>query len=81
MSDSPSRDQLPLPDYDQLPLGSLQAGIRSLDTPGVQALLSYEQSHDDRLPVVQVLRRRLEDLRAGAEPTGGQPNEPTRHAT
>ena len=71
MSRAPDRDELPLPDYDQLPLGSLQARIRSLDATGVQALLSHEQSHGDRLPVVRVLQRRLEDLEAGAEPTDG----------
>ena len=71
MSRAPDHDELPLPDYEQLPLGSLQARIRSLDATGVQALMSYEQSHGDRLPVVQVLQRRLEDLEAGAEPTDG----------
>ena len=77
MSQAPNHDELPVPDYDQLPLGSLQARIRSLGAEGVQALLSYEQSHGDRLPVVQVLRRRLEDLEAGAEPTDGDPTART----
>lgn len=31
MTDAPSRDELPLPDYDHLPLGSLAARIRTLD--------------------------------------------------
>ena len=33
-------------------------------------LLAYEREHGNRLPVVQVLERRLEELRAGAEPSG-----------
>lgn len=77
MNQGPNHDELPLPDYDHLPLGSLQARIRSLDPAGVQALLSYEQAHGDRLPVVQVLQRRLEDLEAGAEPTDGDPTAQT----
>ena len=70
-------DELPLPDYDHLPLGSLESRVRSLDADGVEALLAYEQAHGDRLPVVQVLQRRLEALRAGAEPTGGDPTAVT----
>jgi hypothetical protein len=70
---APTHDQLPLRDYDHLPLGSLKSRVRSLDAAGVEALLSYEQGHGDRLPVVQLLQARLEELRSGAEPTGGDP--------
>ena len=69
----PHHDELPLPDYDHLPVGSLEARVRSLDADGVAALLTYERAHGDRLPVVQVLERRLEALREGAQPTGGDP--------
>jgi hypothetical protein len=69
----PHHDQLPLPDYDHLPVGSLEGRIRSLDEEGVRALLAYEESHGDRLPVVQVLRARLDQLASGAEPSGGDP--------
>lgn len=64
-------DQLPLPDYDHLPLGSLESRIRSLDADAVGTLLAYERAHADRLPAVQVLERRLAGLRAGAETSGG----------
>ena len=73
MSEAPHHDELPLPDYDHLPIGSLESRIRSLDEDGLTALLHYEQAHGDRLPVVQVLRSRLEAVRGGAEPSGGSP--------
>jgi hypothetical protein len=65
------RSTLPIPDYDHLPLGSLESRIRTLDEPGLEALLVHESKHGDRLPVMNVLRRRLEALRAGAKPSGG----------
>ena len=64
---------LPLPDYDHLSLPSLTQRIRSLDASGVQALLDYEQSHGNRLPVVLVLQQRLASLDDGAEPSAGSP--------
>src|SRR4051812_27730908 len=67
-------DRLPIPDYDHLPLGSLTHRIRSLDVGEVVALLNHERAHADRVPVVQVLERRVEALRSGvAEPSGGDP--------
>ncbi|GGM08088.1 hypothetical protein GCM10010129_59990 [Streptomyces fumigatiscleroticus] len=72
----PARNTLPLPDYDHLPVGSLQGRIRSLTAEEVEELLAYERSHADRLPVTEVLAARLEQLRAGAEPTSGDPAAP-----
>lgn len=65
------RAHLPIPDYDHLPVGSLQSRIRSLDQAGVEALLTYESRHGDREPVMTVLRARLEALHDGAKPSGG----------
>jgi hypothetical protein len=73
VTNAPHHDELPLPDYDHLPQGALESRVRTLDAAGVEALLAYEQAHGDRLPVVQVLQRRLEALRSGATPTGGDP--------
>ncbi len=73
MTDSPHHDELPLPDYDHLPVGSLEGRIRSLDADALDALLAYEQAHGNRLPVVQVLERRLQAVRDGAELSGGDP--------
>lgn len=73
MGDATPREhaELPLPDYDHLPLGSLQHRIRTLDVDGVTALLDYERGHGDRLPVVRVLEQRLDALRQGAQPSAG----------
>ncbi|MFC7342894.1 hypothetical protein [Saccharopolyspora griseoalba] len=63
---------LPLPDYDNLPVGSLQHRIRSLTTDEVQQLLDYEQEHNDRPQVVTILSQRLEELHNGAVPSQGR---------
>jgi hypothetical protein len=68
-----AHDELPLPDYDHLPLGGLTSRIRTLDAAGVRTVLEYERAHGDRLPVVTVLEQRLTSLREGAEPSGGDP--------
>jgi hypothetical protein len=70
------RDTLPLPDYDHLPVGSLTSRIRTLDANGLQTLLGYEQSHANRVQVVQAMTHRLDELRAGAQPSGGDPAAP-----
>ena len=70
---APHHDELPLPDYDHLPLGSLGARVRGLDAGGLAALLAYERAHGDRLPVTLMLERRLEAVRGGAELSGGSP--------
>jgi hypothetical protein len=66
--------QLPIPDYDHLPFGSLAHRVRTLDLDQIVALLEHERAHGDRLPVVQLLEQRMEALRSGAaEPSGGDP--------
>ena len=73
MTDVPHHDKLPLPDYDHLPVGSLEGRIRSLDGAGLEALLAYERAHADRVQVVQLLENRLQAVRDGAPPSGGSP--------
>lgn len=70
---SPARDDLPLPDYDHLPLGSLTSRVRSLDADALEVLLAYERQHGARLPVVQMLETRLDAVRNGAELSSGSP--------
>ena len=70
----PSRAELPLPDYDHLPVGSLAHRIRALDADGLATLLHYERHHGNRVPVISVLETRLNELDAGAEPTAGAPD-------
>ena len=69
--------ELPLPDYDHLPAGTLTHRIRTLDLTDLEAVLAYERAHGNRLPVVQVLTSRLDELRRGAEPSGGSPRTTT----
>jgi hypothetical protein len=66
-------DELPLPDYDHLPTASLSQRIRSLDAAQLEQLIDYETRHGHRLPVLQVMRTRLDELEAGAEPSKGSP--------
>jgi hypothetical protein len=69
-------DQLPLPDYDHLPVEGLTSRIRTLDAAGLQTLLEYERTHADRLQVVTIMENRLTSLREGAQPSGGDPAAP-----
>jgi hypothetical protein len=74
--DAQSRDELPLPDYDHLPVGTLAHRVRSLDAPALEQVLAYERAHGNRMPVVTVLDQRLSELRDGAEPSGGDASAP-----
>ncbi|GER23072.1 hypothetical protein NCCP1664_15680 [Zafaria cholistanensis] len=77
MSHLPEKNELPLPDYDHIPLGTLPSRIHGLDARGVSQLLDFERNHGNRLPVIQVLEQRLEALQAGEEPSGpAQPDTP-----
>jgi hypothetical protein len=78
---SVDRDELPLPDYDHLTLGELPTRIGSLGTDELRQLLAYEREHGDRLPVVQVLERRLAAVGSGADLTGGDPEASTPAST
>lgn len=68
---------LPIPDYDHLPLGDLGHRVRALTADQLGTLLDHERSHGNRLPVVQVLQTRLEEVRGGAELSGGDPSTPS----
>jgi len=72
MTDDVRRD-LPLPDYDHLPMGSLTSRIRGLGPDDLAALVDYERAHGNRVPVIQALEARMAELRSGAQPTGGSP--------
>jgi len=68
------RDDLPLPDYDHLPVGSLISRVRTLDADDLQTVLDHEKAHANRVQVVQALTHRLSALKAGAQPSGGAPD-------
>jgi hypothetical protein len=69
VNDSPKHNELPLPDYDHIPLGTLPSRISGLDQDGINQLLAFEREHGNRLPVIQVLESRLGQLHDGAQPT------------
>ena len=67
------RDHLAIPDYDHLPVASLTSRIRTLDADALAGLISYEEQHGAREPVLTVMRARADELAAGATPSGGNP--------
>jgi hypothetical protein len=73
----PSHDDVPLPDYDHLPLGTLQHRIRTLTLDELTTVMAYEEAHGHRLPVLETMRARLKELQDGAEPSGGSPQAAT----
>lgn len=66
-------DDLPITDYDQLPLTELRHRIRGLDEPALRAVFDHETAHGNRIPVLEVLHARLKELAHGAEPSSGDP--------
>jgi hypothetical protein len=60
-----------LPNYDQLPLGTLRHRIRALDEQRLRDLIAYEEAHAARRHVLEMLRVRLRQLAEGAEPSDG----------
>lgn len=71
MTAEPQRDQLPIPDYDHLPIGSLQHRIRALDVEQLNQLADYERQHANRLPVLASIDARSAALAQGAQPSQG----------
>lgn len=67
--------ELPLPEYDELPLAALHHRIRSLDPEQLDQLMSYELRHANRLPVLELMRVRKRQLQEGAEPSSGRHTE------
>ncbi|SDJ43324.1 hypothetical protein [Streptomyces indicus] len=72
MADAP-RQTLPLPDYDELPLGTLEHRIRALDTDALEQLMTYERAHAHRTAVIQLLDNRIQQVAAGSALSGGDP--------
>jgi hypothetical protein len=68
-------DELPIPDYDQLPLTELRHRIRGLEERPLRALFDHETEHGNRIPVLEILHARLKELHGGAEPSQGDPSK------
>ena len=78
-----AHDELPLPDYDHLTLGSLRGRMRSLDLPQLVQVRDYEKAHANRLPIVTMLDNRIAKLAtdptaplSGSTPTDEVPAKP-----
>jgi len=56
---------IPLPNYDQLPVASLRARLRNLDVAQVKQLAEYERAHAGRADVIAMFERRMAKLEAG----------------
>ena len=69
---APRHSDLPLPDYDHLPVGTLPTRITGLTEADVHQLISYEKAHGNRLPVLQFLEHSLQAMHNGAETSGTQ---------
>jgi hypothetical protein len=67
------RSDLPLPDYDHLTTADLASRVRALPAEALRTLVAHEEAHGARLPVLEVLRRRLGDVEDGAPLSGGDP--------
>lgn len=77
----PDPEELALADFDQLADGTIRHRIRSLSAPEVRQLLEYERAHSNRMPVIEVLTSRLDQLAAGSTPSeGGEEPEQVEHA-
>lgn len=70
-----AHDELPLPDYDHMTLGSLRGRLRALSVDQLVQIRAYEKAHADRLPVITMLDNRIAKLAsdASAEATGTVP--------
>lgn len=72
-----SEQQLPLPDYDELPLASISHRIRALSEDQLRTLIEHEREHAHRVPVLEVLNSRFDELERGARPSQGDQTEAT----
>ena len=65
-----SRDDLPIPDFDNVSLGSLRGRLRSLSLEQLVVLREWEQAHAHRLPVMTLLDNRIAKVSAEQSANG-----------
>ena len=61
----------PLPDYEDLSYRDLEERVRSLPSERLRELIAYEQSHADRMEVLELLQDRLTELQQRDTGSGG----------
>jgi hypothetical protein len=65
-----SEKDLPLPDFDNISIGSLRARLRNLTVEDLHTLLAWEQEHANRVQVVSLLSNRIHKVSAaGSSPS------------
>ncbi|HEU5034174.1 MAG TPA: hypothetical protein VFT62_05365 [Mycobacteriales bacterium] len=74
-----SREDLPIPDFDNISIGSLRARLRSLDLDQLVLLREWEQAHAHRLPVITLLDNRIAKV-ADQQPSGSPAAYPAERA-
>ena len=57
-------DELPIPDFDNVSIGSLRARLRSLTVEDLVTLREWEKAHAHRLPVITLLDNRIAKVSA-----------------
>ena len=62
---APSKQTLPLANYDDLSLASIRARLRGLDVSQLRILSEYESKNAERPEVLGMFERRIEKLEAG----------------
>jgi hypothetical protein len=63
-----SRDELPIPDFDNISIGSLRARLRALSVEDLVVLRAWEEEHANRLNVITTLDNRI--AKVAAPPSG-----------
>jgi hypothetical protein len=76
-----SRDDLPIPDFDNVSLGSLRGRLRSLSLQELVTLREWEQAHAHRLPVITLLDNRIAKVSAEQTTTNGSGSTYPREGT
>src|SRR3954447_18103095 len=65
-----TRDELPIPDFDNISIGSLRARLRPLNVEQLVTLREWQQAHANRLNVITTLDNRIAKLGAADTGTG-----------
>ena len=65
-----SHDDLAIPDFDNITLGSLRARLRSLSLEDLGTLRRWEKAHANRMPVLTLLDNRIAKLAASVDSQG-----------
>lgn len=66
----PSKDELPVPNFDHLSLAQVRGRLRRLSVEELVLLRNYERAHADRLPIITMLDNRISKVADDSTPGG-----------